>query len=206
MTGSSQLNARKDVINQHLDALMQATEHEEVGQRAAAIAAIGNLDWQDVIERLILALSDPAPEVRLLALEATVNAQLTQALPAIETCFLEDDSDIVRGRAALCIALLSYKPKYKLLLKGTQDKNPSIQLTSWVALYLSGANDALDSVTPFLSHPDAKLRLASVELLSVFCSQQDKEHVLQLLSERFQLETALEVSNALQKGLMDLGG
>jgi HEAT repeat protein len=193
-------------ISQSLSGLIELSQHTDLATRKQALGSIGNLDWSALFDCVMDALEDSEPEVRLLALETLVNMQMTQALPLIERCFLEDSSEIVRGRAALCIALLSYKPKFKLLLKGTEDQSPSIQLTSWMALYLSGAEQSLDAITKFLMHDDPKLRIASIELLRLFCSQQDKNTVIDLLSERFKIEPSIEVSNAIQEGLMELGG
>ncbi len=75
-----------------------------------------NYDDEAVIGALIAVLSDPAPQVRLNAIESLAELEATAAVPALETRLREDESPAVRRVAADALGRLVAKDSVPSLI------------------------------------------------------------------------------------------
>jgi hypothetical protein len=107
--GSGNITKTNDDVNTPEQAIRALAENARLGMKEKAVNVLVHNKSEDATKALMNALSDPAPEIRVAAIDGLVTFQDHGALPEIIKC-LKDKDPKVRLSAATAVAYLgNYK-------------------------------------------------------------------------------------------------
>ena len=137
--GTGKITKYGDVFITPEQALKILSESSDVRERENAVAILAAAGPNEAaIKVLTKAVSDPAPEVRIAAIESLAAMEARSALPKILSCF-KDNHPGVRQVAATAVGMLGDKENLKQLKPLANDKDASVAAAAeWAMRKLSG--------------------------------------------------------------------
>jgi hypothetical protein len=122
-----------DVIDSPQEALKVLAESSDVDSRQRAVDVLVNSRSELAFETLMVIVSDPAPEIRVAAIEGFASLGARPALPLIVKA-LKDSNPGVRQSAITAIALLGDPENVKDLRSLGRDSDPNVAAAAEVAI------------------------------------------------------------------------
>jgi hypothetical protein len=131
--GTGSVTRSNDLIETPEDAVKALAERKDIEGKEKAIEILVASKSQMAAQALTGSITDPAPEIRVAAIEGLVTLQVHDALPEIVKC-LKDSHPRVRQSAATAVALLGDATNIKDIKPLRSDKDNSVAAAAETAI------------------------------------------------------------------------